>query len=265
MRRAAPPVLHDVVVTERDHFVATADALLDRLADEGRRLVAAHRLGSPDAMVPGLSWSARDVVAHTGAVHRWAADIVSRRLSTNETGGSQAFAWTGPEEELTDWFQAGLDHLVATLSAASADLACFTFIPGVAPREFWIRRQAHETAIHRADVEAAAGVSISGVEPWFAQDGIGELVAFASERRYAIPGPGRLLLSASDGPSWMIDFARDGNRASSGQFATEIADAAVHGTSDHLYRWAWNRPVHGLQLTGDPTVIQGWRHTIRVE
>ena len=30
----------------------------------------------------------------------------------------------------------------------------FTFVGGIAPRTFWCRRQAHETAVHRADVEA---------------------------------------------------------------------------------------------------------------
>ncbi|WP_375424686.1 maleylpyruvate isomerase N-terminal domain-containing protein [uncultured Friedmanniella sp.] len=110
------------------------EALLDRLAAEGRRLVEAYRLGSPEARVPGLVWSAREVVAHTGAVHRWAADIVARALPTNETGGSQAFARTGPDETLTEWFLEGLDRLVETLDAAATDLRCFTFVPGVAPR-----------------------------------------------------------------------------------------------------------------------------------
>ncbi len=216
-------------------------------------------------MAPGLAWSGREVLAHTGAVHRWAADIVSRSLRTNETGGSQAFAWTGPDEELTDWFQQGLDHLVVTLRAADADVQCFTFVPGVAPRQFWIRRQAHETAIHRVDVEAAAGLAISEVEPWFAQDGLGEIVgAFAREPQFAIQRPGRLLLVATDGPTWRIDFDGDGNRIVAGSFAIEDAQAAVRGTSDRLYRWAWNRPVSGLELIGDTALIQAWRDTVRI-
>ncbi|HEX6682675.1 MAG TPA: maleylpyruvate isomerase family mycothiol-dependent enzyme, partial [Candidatus Limnocylindrales bacterium] len=163
------------------------------------------------------------------------------------------------------WFHQGLERLLDTLRTASADLQCFTFVSGVAPREFWIRRQAHETAIHRADIEAATGVSITEVECWFAQDGLSEVVgAFAREPQFALQGPGRLLLVASDGPSWKIDFDGNGNQVSVGQFAAADADAVLYGTSDRLYRWAWNRPVDHLTATGDLTLLRAWRQTVRL-
>lgn len=136
---------------------------------------------------------------------------------------------------------------------------CFTFIPGVAPRSFWIRRQAHETAIHRGDVEAAAGGPVTPVDASFAQDGLGEIVgAFATEPAFATDRKGRLLLDATDGPAWLVTFGAKRNVTASGDLGQTDADAVVRGTSDELYRWAWNRPA-SVATSGDPKVLASWR------
>ena len=203
---------------------------------------------------------ARTVVAHTGAVHRWARDIVARRLVTDELGGAAAFWPTDMDDARLDrWLDEGATLLIATLRSAPASLDCFTFIPGVSPRSFWVRRQAHETAIHRADLEAAAGWPVTPVEASFAQDGLGEIVgAFATEPGFAVNRPGRLLLDASDGPAWMVTFGGDRNLVTSGDLSGAQADAVVDGSSDELYRWAWNRPSTATSA-GDPAVLAAWR------
>ena len=61
---------------------------LDRLTTDGALLARAARTADLAAPVPGLEWTVRDVVAHAGAVHRWCADLVARRLVGDETGGS---------------------------------------------------------------------------------------------------------------------------------------------------------------------------------
>ena len=231
-------------------------ALLTHLAEQARLLAEAFTRSDPAAPVPGLEWDVRTVVRHTGAVNRWAADIVARRLAANETGGSSAF-WPPDfdDQQLAWWFGAGAAALIATLRAAPASLACFTFIPDVAPRTFWLRRQAHETAIHRADVEAAGGEPVTAVDASFAQDGLSEIVgAFATEPGFATDHPGRLLLEASDGPAWQVTFGHRRNLVVSGDLAGTAADAVVRGTSDELYRWAWNRPADVVAV-GDPQVI----------
>ena len=48
--------------------------------------------------------------------------------------------------------------LVETLSTADPGLVCATFMDAPSPLAFWARRQAHETAIHRADAESASGL-----------------------------------------------------------------------------------------------------------
>ncbi len=241
------------------------EPLLVHLAAEARVLADAASRCAPSAPVPGLRWDAQTVVAHTGAVHRWAADTVARSLATNETGGSAAFAPSVRDVlRLHDWLDEGAAILISTLRSAPAGLRCFTFVPGVPPRTFWIRRQAHETAIHRADVEAAAGGPVTPVAASFAQDGLGEIVgAFATKPAFATDRPGRLLLAASDGPAWLVTFGGQRNVVASGDLGGTDADAVVRGTSDELYRWAWNRPAP-VVTTGDPQTLASWC-AVRVE
>lgn len=241
------------------------EPLLAHLVDEVRLLADAVASCDPAAPVPGLDWDARTVVMHTGAVHRWAADIVARSLGTNDTGGSTAF-WPSVADaaRLVGWLDEGAGTLISALRSDPASLTCFTFTPGVAPRTFWIRRQAHETAIHRGDVEAAAGRPVTAVDASFAQDGLGEVTgAFATEPAFATNRAGRLLLDGSDGPAWMVTFGGERNLVASGELTGTDADAVVRGTSDQLYRWAWNRPA-SVATIGDPQMLASWR-VVRVQ
>jgi uncharacterized protein (TIGR03083 family) len=234
---------------------------LAALRTEGDRLAAAVRGADLDAVVPGLTWDVRTVATHTGAVHRWAADIVRRGLPTNETGGSVAF-WPGglADADLPGWLAEGLDALVATLAGAPHDLACYTFVEGLAPRTFWCRRQAHETAVHRADVEAAASGRVTPVPAPFAQDGLAELVGgFGTERGFASSDPGTLLLLPHDGPAWRVRFGDGRHQVTSGtDLDPAEADALVRGSSSDVYLWAWNRPS-AAEVSGDEAVAALWR------
>lgn len=98
------------------------EALLARLTVEGELLVRAAAAGDPDARVGGLDWTVRDVVVHTGAVHRWATDIVRRALPRNETGGSLAFHPELDEwADVLDWLRTGLAELTTALDDAADD------------------------------------------------------------------------------------------------------------------------------------------------
>ena len=230
--------------------------LIDSLAGDGPRLAGAAAAAGWDAPVPGCpDWTVRDLVVHTGGVHRWAADMVREGRDTFATPAGDAVG-TGPAgDALLDWFTAGHAALVEALRAAPDDLACATFLPADSPRHFWARRQAHETAIHRADAEQAAGVT-PAFDADLAQDGIGELLlGFARRRSNAIATPGRLALRASDGPSWLLTFGGEKIEAAA---VDGEGDATVDGTSSDLYLWLWNRPSQA-GVTGDESVAELWR------
>jgi uncharacterized protein (TIGR03083 family) len=241
------------------------EALIDRLAADGPSFADAATSAGLDAPVPATDWTVRDLVTHVGGIHRWAADIVANCGDSFDTAAGDAVG-TGPSDNaLIDWFRAGHAALVDTLRAAPADLDCATFLPADSPRHFWARRQAHETAIHRADAQAAAGRP-ARFDADFAQDGIAELLlGFAARKANAIAQAATIGLRADDGPSWLITLGGERIAAelcSGPNGAIEATDATVSGTSSDLYLWLWNRPG-AATVTGDGSVAALWR-TVRV-
>ncbi len=140
-----------------------------------------------DAAVPTCpEWTVRDLLRHTGAVHRWATGYVAGRRCEPSRGGLEEAAGTWPDDDgLTAWFEHGCADLVAALAAAPDDLECWTFLPAPSPRAMWARRQAHETAIHRVDTQLATGTAVTPCDPGFAADGIDELLTLFVPRRRA--------------------------------------------------------------------------------
>ena len=118
-----------------------------------------------------------------------------------------------PDAELLDAYRAGHQALTEALGSADPALACATFLPAPSPLAFWTRRQAHETAIHRADAELAAAGMVTPFEPGFAADGIDELVTgFAPRKKQAGHATTRTLqLHATDtGDRWHAIIGPDG-------------------------------------------------------
>ncbi|MFB7497562.1 maleylpyruvate isomerase family mycothiol-dependent enzyme [Streptomyces sp. NPDC056161] len=235
--------------------------ILDR---EGRLLAAAAAAAGTDAEVPACpKWRVRDLLRHTGAVHRWAAGFV-------------ADAHTGPRrfgdlpdldgDALVDWYRDSHRRLVDTLAAAPADVVCWTFLPapGPSPLAFWARRQAHETTVHRYDAESARGGQTSPIAPEFAVDGIDELLRGLHARagsRVRSDEPRVLRVRAVDpdparSAVWTVrlsDLPPVTSRDEAG-----CPDAELAGPADRLYLALWNRtPLPSV--TGDAALAALWR------
>ncbi len=128
--------------------------LIEVVAEQGSRIAAVAHAGPLQARVPHMRrWTLSDVVAHLGGVHRWAAEIVSTRTWT----GAGPRRGRAAGDDLIAWFEDGLAALVCALTAADVSAPCPNFSPGSdKTARFWLRRQAHETTVHRWDAEAAA-------------------------------------------------------------------------------------------------------------
>jgi uncharacterized protein (TIGR03083 family) len=227
------------------------------LQAEGTRLAAAVGRADLNEPVPHLpDWTVRDVLTHVGGVHRWAAQIVGEAAPGMDNAAGAAVG-TGPsDDELTEWFVTGHAALVETLSAAPADLECFTFLPAPSPLAFWARRQALETAVHRVDAESAAG-PIAPLDAALALDGIDEiLLGFGARKRSFDPGVIRL--EPGDGTPWQLDLSADGMTATRGTNGDKTTDVTVAGTASGVYLWLWNRPAT-VEITGDATVAEQWK------
>ncbi|MBJ6637586.1 maleylpyruvate isomerase family mycothiol-dependent enzyme [Streptomyces sp. DHE7-1] len=237
---------------------------LHALDREGRLLAAAAESAGTDAKVPTCpAWTVRDLLRHTGAVHRWAAAIVADGHTAPRPLPD------GPDldgAELVAWYRDSHRRLVETLAGAPAELDCWTFHPAPCPSPltFWTRRQAHETAVHRHDAEAARGGQASPVSAEFAADGVDELLRGFHARprsRVRTERPHVLRVRAVDaGPDavWTVRLSDQPPVTSRDADADAEPDAELTGTAERLYLALWNRaPLP--DVTGDHALAALWR------
>lgn len=221
-------------------------------------------LALPIPTCPG--WTVRELIQHLGGVHRWATAHVAEQLADAmpKDEGAVLMADHPSDQELLPWFAAGAEALIATLSAAPPDLRCWTFLPARSPIEFWARRQAHETEIHRADLELAQGSRVV-FEKGLAADGIEELLfGFAGRiRRLEVPAEISLGLGADDlAQSWGVRLSVEGVQAERG---TEAAECWVRGSASDIYLLLWNRlPAKVLKVSGRPDALELWQRSVQV-
>ncbi len=246
---------------------------LDALRLHGGLLAdAAGRAGLQTQVPPCSPWAVRDLLRHTGYIHRWAARHVTERASAIIDGPPEAEILRGgaDDADLLDWFRAGHAALVETLAGADPALECAAFMPAPSPVAFWARRQAHETAIHRADAESAGG-TVPEYEPGFAADGIDELImGFGQRRKYrpsasAASDAGLQVLATDTGDAWHLDAAEGLIQAHRGPGP---GGCVVSGPASGVYLFLWNRagadPASGVTVTGDPGVLTAWKSSVRV-
>ena len=232
------------------------------LEAEGRRMASVAGSLSLDDPVPSCpEWNVRTLVRHTGWVHRWSGTMV-REARPTPPGREDVLPGGWPSDGgLVGWFREGYRRLVSALEEAPDDLRCWTLMDMPEPRAFWARRQAHETAIHRADTELVAGV-VSGFDPEHASDGIDELLVFfitRPDRGPRAPEPRTLRVVASDTDRrWMVTIGPD--RAAGHAGGEGPADCTVTGPASDLYLYLWNRiPPDRIRIEGDSGVLERWR------
>ncbi|MGW3289745.1 maleylpyruvate isomerase family mycothiol-dependent enzyme [Streptomyces sp. NPDC001002] len=231
-------------------------AHLDR---EGVLLAAAAERAGTDAEVPTCpEWRVRDLVRHTGMVHRWAAAFVAEGHTAYHPDGGL------PEldgAELLAWFREGHGYLVEILSTAAPDVRCWQFMPAPSPLAFWARRQAHETTVHRIDAESARGGTPTEISPGFAADGIDELLRSfhaRSKSRVRSEEPRVLRVRATDADDavWTIRLSPEAPVTVRGEDGE--ADCELAGPAAQLYPALWNRQPFP-NVSGDAAVAALWR------
>jgi uncharacterized protein (TIGR03083 family) len=235
--------------------------IIRREADE---LLATLGTADPAAPVPACpDWTVRDLVDHLGRVHQWArlnacsgVDSTSPRHPTTGAAGG---------EQLARWYGGCVDELLKTLSTTDPAEPCWTFQPGNRVARFWSRRQSHETAMHRNDLLAAAGLDYR-FEAAHAVDGIGEVLDVFLKRRevYGVPPldvPAPLLIECTDRPERWLVAPVPGEPAAQTAAGPALPDAAA-GTAAAALRgpaaglllamWKrWDAAAAGLTVDGD--------------
>ncbi|MFC6090735.1 maleylpyruvate isomerase family mycothiol-dependent enzyme [Saccharothrix lopnurensis] len=225
------------------------------LRAEATALAVAADLAPPDRPVPTCpGMTVADLVAHVGSVHR----LVTRWI----TRGSRPADWesTPGDADPVDWYRIGAASLIGVLNPVRASAPAPTWCPWDGTLGFWLRRMAHETAVHRVDAQAAVG-AVAPLDPVLAVDGIDEVLrlwlgchlppaAHASGRAVTLRVPGR---------EWTVAL----HEGVVDHCPGTPADAVVSGSSSAVDLWLWGRVGEShLSVEGDLGVVRALRAAV---
>ena len=243
------------------------DEFFAEIRSSARTLADIVRTQDPDLPIATCpDWSLRELAAHVGRVHRWAAETVTtraaQRIPFDAVPDSQyPHEWAAQPA----WLTGGADRLIAAIAeAGSAEVWAFG---RMAPATFWARRQAHETMVHRVDAELAAGRA-TVLDPALAADAIDEWLWLLRGPRRPPLGAAPLtadavlqMHAADDGcdpRGWLVSVAPDGITVRDGHGP---AGVTVAGPAGRLLLVLVRRlPPEGgnVLVTGDPELLAGF-------
>jgi uncharacterized protein (TIGR03083 family) len=221
------------VVAEQPRSVPLSSAAcLAHLEQAVAEFTALLQAGDLDAPVPDCPpWRLTDLAHHLGGIHRWAYTAIVEGRPGSETVDDAPTH----RAALVEWFRHGAGSLVSTLRRTDPAAPCWTFGPPPRNAAFWIRRQAHETALHAHDGAASQGAPRS-LAPDLALDGIDEVVGMFFPRQVRlgrVPPPAALALEATDGGRWVL--------AGDGTGPNTNAPVTVGGPAEAVLLLLWHR------------------------
>ncbi len=239
------------------------------LESSGTRLADLAVEAGMDAPVPTCpAWATDGLVAHLAMVHRWAAAHVRGDDPASVPNQTEIRTTV---DDLLGYYRTGHTALLEVFHGAPPDLEALTFLNDVpAPRDFWARRQAHETTIHMVDALAASlgrlpTADEANIETSLAADGIDELLRgfFTRGRSKLFDGTEYTIAVIPNDVEqrWVVSVAERLTVAPDG--AAVDADAEFDGTAAQLYLALWNRGDEA-GAAGRPDVLERWRAAQRV-
>jgi uncharacterized protein (TIGR03083 family) len=240
---------------------------IDQLTRNSDRIAACATTVGTDAAVPTCpGWTVRDLLLHLVGGDVWAREIVEEGMRGNVTRVER--------EERTDpadgdalilEFRTGAQALVDTLAAADPTTPVWTFSAADRTANFWQRRRAQETAVHRYDVESAASTT-TPIDAALAVDGVDEFLRnFLPRLRdpLAAVGDASVHLHSTDTDGEWLIRQRDGEVVVTDEHAK--GDVAVRGTASDLLLFLWGRiPADALEVFGDAALLARVSEAIRV-
>ncbi|WP_067430230.1 maleylpyruvate isomerase family mycothiol-dependent enzyme [Nocardioides jensenii] len=205
----------------------------------------ADRAGLRASVPTTPDWTVRKLVVHQGMVHRWAAALVRGDPAEPERYEREGQAAIDP----LDWLRDGAIEVVTAISVAADDLAAPVFLNDAPPaREFWARRQCHETTIHAVDaLSAALGRYPKAADTWIsdevALDGIDELLTgFLTRERSRLRSPDPMTIAVRpEGTELGWEVAVSTNPAVTRRTSHPHGDVELTGSPVSLYLALWNR------------------------
>jgi uncharacterized protein (TIGR03083 family) len=233
-----------------------------------RAVAAEADLSAAVPTCPG--WSVLDLVRHLGGVYRWVHAHVARGVTDKpdpELRKATMFEGLPDAAEAVQWWQEQAETLTKLLEALDPQLPAWNWAPQAKVAGFWHRRMAHETAVHRWDIQMATGMA-EPIDSKLALDGVSEVLDTwlpAGRRRGPTDRFGVVQLAAADAQhEWFVRLRGEGVALldTATLFAdTDPAEQAVAaGNASDLELALWGRVGWDtLEIGGDESLLDALR------
>ena len=195
-------------------------------------------------------WDLRDLIIHTGAVHRHKVATLLGGYSDKPAPRPDTPGDDASDVEVLDWFDEGVDQLLDAFAAADLDEQTWTWCPHEHTKAWWVRRMAHETVIHRADAEIAVGIE-PRVDPWLAEDGVDEILD-----EFIVGGPSWGTVTPTDRTARIISGGRSWSIRTAEFSGTSPHSGKTHEGLNSLVYDADAEPM--VTVTADPGTLDLW-------
>jgi uncharacterized protein (TIGR03083 family) len=238
-------------------------------AETARLAVLVHDTDVQQPVPSCPDWTLEQLVGHVGRGHRWAADIVERRVL--KPIPLPEVAVPAHADERSEWLTAGARMLADAVRAAGPQQPVWTWSVDRSAG-FWLRRMLHDELIHRFDAELALGIE-GDLAADLAADGVSDILdilATLSKPDLGYPGFAGLL-----GTGESLQFsATDSDLGSSGEWSVtrspagvtwqhghDRADVTVRGPSLQLLLLLNRRlsaDTAAVEILGDRELFEHW-------
>lgn len=241
---------------------SVSDETLLATFDRRARAIATFADARGVSPIPDCSpWTTLDLLSHLGRVYAMVEATVTEE--------AQAPLPPGPEAEppittdigtLLEWYELRRTGVTRTLADCDPDRPVWTWGPPGLNR-FYIRRMAHETAVHLLDLDPRADLVHDAADRDVLLDGIDEyftVVLRGSLQRRGKPAPrGSLHLHCTDGPGeWLVSVSEPASIDVRHEHAK--GDVAWRGSALDLFASIWGRPRPAVEILGDHDVARQW-------
>ncbi|MBW6433470.1 maleylpyruvate isomerase family mycothiol-dependent enzyme [Actinoplanes hulinensis] len=215
-------------------------------------------------------WTLEQMVEHVGRGHRWAAEIIRRRLP--EPIAMQEVVVPADPDERSEWLTAGARMLADAVRVVGAQQPVWTWQRDRSAG-FWLRRLLHDEVVHRFDAELALGAT-GDLAADLAADGVSDVLdtaAALSRPDIGVPSPFAGLVGAGESLQFI---ATDTDLGSSGEWSIirspagvtwrhghETAHVTVRGPALQLLLLLNRRlPVEtaDVEISGDRKIFAHW-------
>ena len=234
---------------------------IEDVRSDGARLIdlASSALDARVESCP--QWTVRDLVLHAGLVHRNKA----RQVADAMLESCPIIEQPADGEDLSEWYRVGLVTLLNALEHADPERPVWSWHPFQWDADFWIRRMAHETAVHRVDAELAVDAR-TPTRRELALDGIDEILDVWLTHRPRLSGyrgDGESIRVSSSGESWAVTLHPTEVSLVRGRRRAKV-DVTIDGDPEDVYLWLWGRASDDrVQICGDRAAVASLRAQIR--